>query len=262
VALVALWGGPALAQTGGQFWSVGMGEHVFNRSVGVIDSHGLAGLVGFLASLPLYFVTVFASFFPWSLRLPGTIRRWWPERQRDELGWYLFIQVLLVFAVFSLVRTKLPHYTLPAFPCLALWLALRIGGEQNVSAWAGKRLVAMTVFILVLTLGLFTYAQNHLLTKNLWLATKAHIKPETKIGCFGYTEPSQVWFFRSVVTNKVTLGNVKLAASFLTNSPPFILVMPTKDLTNLPNTNGLMLRVRGLDLVKFNQRDLTAIVRE
>ncbi|HTL73010.1 MAG TPA: glycosyltransferase family 39 protein, partial [bacterium] len=46
VALVALWGGPALAQTGGQFWSVGMGEHVFNRSVGVIDSHGLAGLVG------------------------------------------------------------------------------------------------------------------------------------------------------------------------------------------------------------------------
>ncbi len=261
-ALVALWGGPALAQTGGQFWSVGMGEHVFNRSVGVIDSHGAAGIAGFLALLPLYFVTVFASFFPWSLRLPGTIRRWWPKRQRDELGWYLFVQVLLVFVAFSLVRTKLPHYTLPAFPCLALWLALRIGGEQNISAWAGKRLAAMTVFILVLTLGVFSYAQSHLLTKNLWLATKAHIKPETKIGCFGYTEPSQVWFFRSVVTNKVTLGNVKLAASFLTNSPPFILVLPTKDLTNLPDTKGLMLRVRGLDLVKFNLRDLTVILRE
>lgn len=120
----------------------------------------------------------------------------------------------------------------------------------------------MTIFILLLTLGVFTYAQSHLLTKNLWLATKAHIKPETKIGCFGYTEPSQVWFFRSVVTNKVTLGNVKLAASFLTNSPPFILVLPTKDLTNLPDTNGLRLRVHGLDLVKFNNRDLTAIIRE
>jgi 4-amino-4-deoxy-L-arabinose transferase-like glycosyltransferase len=262
IALVALWGGPALVQTGGQFWSVGMGEHVFNRSVGVIDSHGIAGIAGFLALLPLYFITVLASFFPWSLRLPGTIRRWWPERKRDEIGWYLIMQALLVFVAFSLVRTKLPHYTLPAFPCLALWLALRLGGEQNISSWAGQRLAAMTVFILILTLGVFSYAQSHLLTKNLWLATKAHIKPETKIGCFGYTEPSQVWFFRSVATNKITLGNVQQAASFLTNAPPFLLVIPTKDLAKLPDTNGLLFQVHGLDLVKFNSRDLTAIVRE
>lgn len=262
VGLVALWGGPALAQTGGQFWKVGMGEHVFNRSVGVIDSHGLAGVAGFIALLPLYFLTFFVSFFPWSLRMPKAVWRWWPERRRDEIGWYLLTQALVVFAVFSLVKTKLPHYTMPAFPIIALWLARQIGGEPNISAWTGKRLVAMTVFILVLTLGVFTFAEKHLLTENLWHTTRPYIRPETKIGCFGYTEPSQVWRFRSVVTNDVTLGGVKEAASFLTNSPPFILVLPTGDLAKLPDTNGLLLQVHGLDLVKFRNRDLTAIMRE
>ena len=261
VALVALWGVPALLQTGGQFWKVGMGEHVFNRSFGVIDSHGIAGIAGFLALLPLYFLTFFASFFPWSLRVPKTVWRWWPERKRDEIGWYLLTQAAVVFAVFSLVKTKLPHYTLPAFPIIALWLARQIGGAPDISAWAGKRLAAMSAFILVLTLGLFPFAEKHLLTENLWRATRPYVRPETKIGCFGYTEPSQVWRFRSVITNDMTLGNVKQAASFLTNAPPFILVLPTGDLAKLPDTNGLLFQVRGLDLVKFQNRDLTAIVR-
>ena len=262
VALVALWGVPALMQTSGQFWKVGMGEHVFNRSFGVIDSHGLAGVAGFIALLPLYFLTFFVSFFPWSLRVPKTIWRWWPERKRDETGWYLLTQALVVFAVFSLVKTKLPHYTMPAFPLIALWLARQVGGAADISAWAGKRLAAMSIFILVVTLGIFPLAEKHLLTENLWHAARPHVTPQTKIGCFGYTEPSQVWRFRSVVTNDVTLGGVKQAASFLTNPPPFILVVPTSDLAKLPDTNGLLLQVRGLDLVKFKNRNLTAIVRE
>ncbi len=42
VALVASVGhSGAGANAAGNFWKVGIGEHVFNRSVGVIDSHGL-----------------------------------------------------------------------------------------------------------------------------------------------------------------------------------------------------------------------------
>ena len=73
---------------------------------------------------------------------------------------------------------------------------------------------------------------------------------------------SQVWHFRSVATNYVTLGNVARAKDFLTNASPFILVIPTSQLTNLPDTNGLMVPVHGLDFVKFSNRDLTAIIRE
>ena len=261
VALVAAWGLPAMAQTNNAFFKVGLGEHVLNRSVGVIDSHGLKGTLGFLTLVPLYFATFFVSFFPWSTRVPAALRRWWPERRRDDLGWYLLVQVILVFGVFSLVRTKLPHYTMPAFPCLALWFARQIGTEANAFAWFGKRVVAMTVFVLLLTFAGFAIARNHFLTTKLWLATQAHVQPQTKIGCFGYTESSLVWEFRKVSTNRLVLGDVKAAKNFLTNAPPFILVLPTADLASLPDTNGLLIRVHGLDMVKLKTRDLTAIVR-
>jgi 4-amino-4-deoxy-L-arabinose transferase-like glycosyltransferase len=260
-ALAACWGIPALAQTGGKYFEVGMGEHVFHRSVGVNDGHGLAGTLGFIATLPVYFATFFVSFFPWSTRVPATLRRWWPQRSRDEVGWYLLVQALVVFAVFSCVRTKLPHYTMPAFPCIALWLAMQIGREENTFAWFGKRFAAMTILILVLMLGFASVAKNYLLTENLWRAVQPHVRAETKVGCFGYTEPSLVWKFRSVSTNLVELGDVKLAQDFLTNAPPLILVLPTDALKKLSDTNGLQIRVHGLDMVKFKNWDLTALVR-
>jgi 4-amino-4-deoxy-L-arabinose transferase-like glycosyltransferase len=261
VALVALWGGPALAQTGGQFWKVGMGEHVFNRSVGVINGHGPKDALQYVALMPLYFLTFFASFFPWSLRVPATLRNWWPERKRDDFGWFLLVNIALVFGVFSLVKTKLPHYTMPAFPLIALWLARQISGDVQLPVWFTRRLALMVAIILTVTVGGFAYARTHVLTQNLWNATKAQVRPETKIGCFGFIEPSLVWHFRAVTTNYVTLGTLNQARDFLTNTPPFILVIPTEALTNLPDTNGLIISVRGLDVVKFKNRNLTAIVR-
>ena len=119
----------------------------------------------------------------------------------------------------------------------------------------------MTVAILFLTLGAFAVARNFLLTENLWQAVGSRVRPETKVACFGYTEPSLVWKFRSITTNLVTLGDVSLARDFLTNAPPFILVLPTRDAARLGMTNGLNLQARGLDLVKCKNWDLTAVLR-
>ena len=240
---------------------MGMGEHVFHRSVGVLDSHGGAGMLAFIATLPLYFLTFFVSFFPWSMRVPTTLRRWWPERNRDDLGWYLLMQALIVFVVFSLVRTKLPHYTVPAFPCIALWLALQLRFVENSFIWFQKWFVAMVAVILVVMLGFTSIAEKHLLTENVWRAVQPHVRTETKVGCFGFTEPSLVWKFRSVTTNLVVLGDVKKANSFLTNEPPFVLVIPTKDVATLADTNGLQIQVHGIDMVRPKNWDLTAIVR-
>jgi 4-amino-4-deoxy-L-arabinose transferase-like glycosyltransferase len=261
LAIVAAWGLPAMGQTNNAFLKIGLGEHVLNRSVGVIDSHGMKGTLGFLALVPLYFVTFFVSFFPWSTRVPSALRRWWPERKRDDLGWYLLVQAALVFAVFSLVRTKLPHYTMPAFPCLALWFARQISKEADAFVWFSKRILAMTIFIFALTFVGFSVARNNFLTTKLWNATQSYVQPQTKIGCFGYTESSLVWEFRKVATNRIVLGDLKVAKNFLTNTPPFILVLPTKNLADLPDTNGFLISVRGLDMVKLKHWDLTAIVR-
>jgi hypothetical protein len=167
----------------------------------------------------------------------------------------------VVFAVFSLVKTKLPHYTMPAFPCLALWLARQISAEEKSFAWFQKRFLAMAVFILALMLIGFSVARNYLLTENLWHTAQPHVRPETKVACLGYTEPSVVWKFRSVSTNLVLLGDAKLAQDFLTNAPPFILVLPARDAAQLADTNGLRFPVHGLDMVKFKNWDLTVIVR-
>ena len=260
-AISACWGIPALQQTHGEYFNVGMGEHVLHRSTGVIDGHGFAGLLGIIALLPLYFITFFVSFFPWSVRVPGALKSWWPQRDRDDLGWYLLLQALLVFTVFSFVRTKLPHYTMPAFPLIALWLARQISSGQKNFAWAGKRIFAMSIFILVLMLGAAAALRPFLLTENLWRELAPHVHPQTRIGCFGYTEPSLVWKCRNISTNYLTLGSVADAKNFLTNPPPFILVLPTKDLTTLGDTNGMQFSAHGLDLVKFKNWDLTAIVR-
>jgi 4-amino-4-deoxy-L-arabinose transferase-like glycosyltransferase len=295
IGLIGCWGIPALEETHGAFWKIGMGEHVIHRSVGVIDSHGMKGWGNFVLLLPLYFVTFLISFLPWTIRQPEEVEpwlqqqrqkgplwkllvpvlrvlfcvlhipikiwRWWPERRRDDVGWYLLAQALIVFVVFSLVRTKLPHYTMPAFPCLALWLALRLRLEKHSFAWFERRLAAMVVLILTMTLGFMSVAKNHLLTENVWRAVQPHIRADTKVGCFGYTEPSLIWKFRGVTTNLVVLGEAKDAKNFLTNAPPFILVLPTRDAASLGDTNGLHLEVQGLDMVKFKNWDLTAIVR-
>jgi 4-amino-4-deoxy-L-arabinose transferase-like glycosyltransferase len=259
--LAALWAVPALTQTHGQYFYVGMGEHVFHRSTGIIDGHGLKGLGGFILQMPLYFVTFFVSFFPWSTRVPGALRRWWPGRRLDPLGWYLLLQALAVFVIFSLVRTKLPHYTLPAFPCIALWLALQLRPDAAALAWFQTRFLAVAVAVLVLMLGGSAIAQHYILTENLWTAVRPHMQPDTKVGCFGFTESSLVWKFRAVTTNLVVLDEEKQAAHFLTNAPPFILVLPSKDVAALHDTNDLQIDVHGLDMVKVRNWNLTIIMR-
>jgi hypothetical protein len=119
----------------------------------------------------------------------------------------------------------------------------------------------MTAMVLVLMLGFTAVVRSYFLTENLWRAVRPHVRAETKVGCYGFTESSLVWKFRGVITNTVVLGEEKNANDFLTNAPPFILVLPTRDLAALRNTNGLRIQVHGLDMVKFKNWDLTAIVR-
>ena len=120
-AIVCTWGIPALIRSNGEFFRVGIGRHVVERSFNVMEGHGANSWNTYLVSLPFYFLTVFISFFPWSIKLPALTRHLW--RQRDAIDKFLISGTLIVFIIMSLVKTKLPHYTLPAFPLLSLLLA-------------------------------------------------------------------------------------------------------------------------------------------
>lgn len=262
--LVALWGVPALVATQGEFFAVGIGRHVVHRSIGVMDGHGLGGLLGYLGSLPLYLLTFFPSFFPWSLKVPRAVRAWWGRRQQDTLGWYLMVQAALVFVVFSLVRTKLPHYTLPAFPCLALWLALQFSGAA-AATWLARMCAAMTALALLITLGVFPWADKHLVTADLWRQVKPHTRPDTKLLVVGFSEPSLVWEFRQGTTNYAEYFKPVNVAAARTSSPPFCLVLPTplfeKNREAMPS-GATLVHAHGFDTTGFRRWNLTAVIKQ
>ena len=142
LVVVALWGIPALVQTRAEFFRVGIGRHVLTRSFMTLEGHGASSFGMYVLLLPFYFVTVFISFFPWSIKLPWLIRKLWRNREAgvihlrqgyggqaaagysgSPIDIYLLSSIAIIFVIFTLVSTKLPHYTLPAFPLLALLLA-------------------------------------------------------------------------------------------------------------------------------------------
>jgi 4-amino-4-deoxy-L-arabinose transferase-like glycosyltransferase len=254
LALVALWGAPALIRTHSQFFAIGIGRHVFYRSFDVMEGHGLRGGLGYVAALPFFFVAFFASFFPWSIWVPGALRR----RGSNHLETFLLIQAAVVFAVFTIIATKLPHYTLPAFPLLALWLGFRLDPRRISSG------VAIASALTIIALFPLHWLDQHLLSNNLWRQAAPFIGPETRVASVEYGEPSLVWEFRRVSTNDVAFLSLQQAAAFSRGPGPSCLILPTKDLESLhlklPD-NAVTLHARGLTTASFRSWDMTAIIQ-
>lgn len=263
--LIGLWGVPALLATGGQFFIVGIGHHVVFRSLGIMEGHGGAGWVGYVLTLPLYLLTFFFSFFPWSFKVPAVLRAWWPSRNQDPFGCYLFTQAALVFLVFTLVRTKLPHYTLPAFPALSLWLALQVCSAPGCAQWLGRGVLAMCCLCLLITLAVFTVVRPYFVAARLYQQVRPLCSPAMQVATLDFGEPSLVWEFRRTTTNYLQHLTADQAPRFLRLEGPRMLILPTRELSaelQTAATNYLSFRARGLDTVSFRRVDLTALVRE
>jgi 4-amino-4-deoxy-L-arabinose transferase-like glycosyltransferase len=196
LALVALWGVPALLHTRGEFASVGLGEHVINRSLVSMEGHGAKNLFGYLATLPFYFLTVFPSFAPWSFWLPAAIRAHWHKPTAETS--YLFSGIILTFAIFTLSRTKLPHYTLPAFPYLAILLALWWKNARPALLWRKTAVMTIAVFTLV-PLFVFPIVKTLSATESLLRLLQKELKAESNVALVDYREPSLIWSLRTTV---------------------------------------------------------------
>jgi 4-amino-4-deoxy-L-arabinose transferase-like glycosyltransferase len=266
LGIVGLWGVPALIATHGQFFSVGIGHHVVYRSLGIMEGHGGPGWVGFLLTLPLYLVTFFLSFFPWSFKVPGTLRRWWSSRNEDTFGAYLLVQAALVFAVFSLVRTKLPHYILPAFPVVSLWLALQLADKPGSLRSLTRAAAAMCLLNFAVTLPLFRAARPKFVAASLHEQARPLCSPDMEFATTGFDEPSLVWEFRKDLTNYMQRVTLEQAGAFLDKPGPRILIVQTSQaasqLSGLISSNSFKtFRSAGLDTARFRRIDLTAIVK-
>jgi 4-amino-4-deoxy-L-arabinose transferase-like glycosyltransferase len=98
----------------GQFFEASVGEDLLSKVGEGMDAHGAAPGTHLL----LFWLT----FWPGSLLLAAALPAIW-RRRREPAIRFLVSWIVPTFVVFELVATKLPHYTLPTFPAIALLAA-------------------------------------------------------------------------------------------------------------------------------------------
>ncbi len=137
LAIVATWGIPALVETRGQFWSVGMGEHVVARGASALN--GRFPIPGY------YLVTAVLSLFPWIVMLPQIWRcivQRWTMTSALLVSWFI-----APYLIFTFYATQLPHYVMPGFPAAMVLLAserdLRVRGWWRGWSWGVVALFAI-----------------------------------------------------------------------------------------------------------------------
>jgi 4-amino-4-deoxy-L-arabinose transferase-like glycosyltransferase len=274
LSIVALWGIPALIQTHGQFFVVGIGRHVIGRSLATMEGHGADSLGMYLLLLPFYFVTIFLSFFPWSIKLPWLIRKLWvkkkvgitdPDYNGNKIDNYLVIGIAIIFAIFTLVKTKLPHYTLPAFPLLALLLARRLAAKNAANFFRNCALASASTY-LAIALVVPPFVSRLFPAYQLFQESRTYLQPDMQFASVDFNEPSLVWYFRSSkgVRSFLMPLNNRRAAEFMQSSGPRFVVLPTSIAETLfaeHPENWKTFSTHGFNIPKGKRVDLTLVLK-
>ncbi len=275
LAVVALWGIPALIRTRGEFFAVGIGRHVIGRSLATMEGHGASSFGMYLLLLPFYFVAVFVSFFPWSIKVPWLIRRLLRKEAGDadpgysgsDIDNYLLTGIGIIFVIFTLVATKLPHYTLPAFPLLALLLArhwqMAAAATNHSTLFRTIAFSAACVWVAI-ALVVPPFVARFFPGYQLFRESRAHLQPTTQFASVEFEEPSVVWYFRSRVQSFLTRLNRKNAIDFMSKPGSRFVILPTSlAQTVFPNhpESWQSFSTRGFNIAKGKQVDLTLVLK-
>ncbi len=218
--LVAAWAVPAYLQTHGAYWREGLGHDVGARMVTGFQGHGASTFGRYLLGLPFYLLAFWIGALPWSplLLLRARALRLTAPPQ-DWTDCYLFANAALIFAVFTLMVTKLPHYTLPAFPFLALLFARRWMAAGLSPAVPLRTLIIFGLILSLTTLlavpWLLTHGGNPSPVGDLVRQAGADLKPGTRVVTVDFAEPDTVWEARRKVLLPVDQIGPDAVAGFL-----------------------------------------------
>jgi 4-amino-4-deoxy-L-arabinose transferase-like glycosyltransferase len=275
LAVIALWGIPALIQTHGEFFSVGIGRHVIGRSLATMEGHGADSFGMYLLLLPFYFVTVFISFFPWSMKLPWLVQRLWRERRAgiadpgysaNKIDAYLVTGTAIIFIIFTLIKTKLPHYTLPAFGLLALLLARHWPEAATAKGRSLFQAMVITTACVWVAIALLVppMVARFFPAYQLFQQSRASLQSNMQFASVEFDEPSLVWYFRSRVKGFLTPLNRRRAAEFMTEPGGRFVVLPMTVAGSVfanPPQSWESFTTSGFNIAKGKRVDLTLVLK-
>jgi 4-amino-4-deoxy-L-arabinose transferase-like glycosyltransferase len=145
LALVLPWFVAIMIRTDGAFLTASLGGDMAEKIAATGEHDGRPP--------GLYLVTIWLTFWPWTLLLPLAAVTGWAMR-RSAQGAFLLGWLVPSWLVFEAVATKLIHYTLPLYPPLMLLAAVPLlqlmRGEaafRGVAAWIGLGLFALGTLV-------------------------------------------------------------------------------------------------------------------
>jgi len=205
------------------------------------------GLEGHKEKPGFYLVTIFATFFPWSLLLPVAIGTAWKNRHRAEIRFAL-AAVIGPWIMMELVQTKLVHYLLPVFPPLAFLVA-----DAAIQCFDGKYkdLTNTAAFVGGIVWGLILIA----LCSAPWLAARNYLdlpwQTMLAMSALGIV---------SAATVAILSHRKRPAAAFVTMAASFMALMAMLFGLYFPQANFLRLSPRIASVLKANQPDSLDVV--
>jgi 4-amino-4-deoxy-L-arabinose transferase-like glycosyltransferase len=143
--LIAVSGGGA-GNTQGSFLSDAVLNDLLPKLIGGHESHG--------APPGTYIAAGLLTAWPWSLLAPFAVIAAWKQRTEPAVRFCL-AWLIPAWIIFEIVPTKLPHYTMPLYPALALLIGVILSDTQTFKTLvSGKAALAWRILWIAAPLAL------------------------------------------------------------------------------------------------------------
>ena len=275
--IASFWAIPAYIESHGDYWRIGLSEGIGQRAVTGLQGHGATTFGWYLADLPYYLLFFWLSALPWSPLLVTHRKRLFTGWKPDAAEVYLMLNAGLIFIVFTLMATKLPHYTLPAFPFLTLLLARRWTAAGLHPALPTQLAGGLGLALALLTAVLVPIALANGLTPSpvgsLVQEAQGAITPGTHFALVDFEEPNAIWEMRRATEAYADSIPAEGVISYLNEAGPRAVVLSTARWEQLAGQSDPAWKTfrasgwntaKGVDTAKGSLAliDLTLVVKE
>jgi 4-amino-4-deoxy-L-arabinose transferase-like glycosyltransferase len=216
VLIAAPWYVLVGIKTNGEWLKVFFGEHNLGRAASAMEGHD--------GSILYYPIALLVGFFPWSVFAVPAGRVVYRELRRkgpcsDGLV-FLLSWLVCVIAPFSIAQTKLPNYITPAYPAVALLVAVglnrcvRTDGDDE-RGWLVISAVCLGTTGLLMAVGL-SIAAHVYLGNDQWLGLAGLIPLAGGVAlffCLKYSRRDLIWPISATSAALFCMGAFGIVAS-------------------------------------------------